>query len=169
MSRTATSPQSATHHSSLRPTTSTPTVRQQHHTSTTPSTRQQQQQQHHNSSNMPPLFSPRLPTPQQPAAQSAKSPSPNYFGLQSHDSGGFMSDAQPHARQNWVSPSSGHPFHRRSLAQRHTPRPEPRIRGLHEAFTRKGFPSGRLQRRCQQLQHECSTTSAYRRKSYAHT
>lgn len=55
---------------------------------------------------MPPFFSPRLPTPQQTAAQSAKSPSPNYFGLQSHDSGGFMSDAQPHAKQNWASPSS---------------------------------------------------------------
>jgi protein tyrosine phosphatase/rhodanese-related sulfurtransferase len=52
---------------------------------------------------MPPYFSPRLPTPQQTAAQS---PSPNYFGLQAHDSGGFMSDAAPHARQNWVSPSS---------------------------------------------------------------
>jgi protein tyrosine phosphatase/rhodanese-related sulfurtransferase len=55
---------------------------------------------------MPPFFSPRLPTPQHTAAQSAKSPSPNYFGLQTHDSGGFMSDAATHARQNWVSPSS---------------------------------------------------------------
>ena len=55
---------------------------------------------------MPPFFSPRLPTPQQSAAQTAKSPSPNYFGIQSHDAGGFMNDAIPHSKQNWISPSS---------------------------------------------------------------
>lgn len=57
--------------------------------------------------NMPPFFSsPRLPTPSAAQAQNNKSPSPNYFGLQSHDAGGYMNNGPQHSTQNWNPPSS---------------------------------------------------------------
>lgn len=56
---------------------------------------------------MPPFFtSPRLPTPSAAQARGAKSPSPNYFGLQSHDAGGYMNNGPQHSTQNWNPPSS---------------------------------------------------------------
>jgi protein tyrosine phosphatase len=94
MSQTATSPLYTAQHSSTRAAVTSPSTRSYHSSSA-------------QSSNMPPFFSsPRLPTPSAAQAQSAKSPSPNYFGLQSHDAGGYMNDGPQHSTQNWNPPSS---------------------------------------------------------------
>ncbi|KAF2725035.1 hypothetical protein K431DRAFT_216391 [Polychaeton citri CBS 116435] len=54
---------------------------------------------------MPPLFSPRLPAPQQ-QTPAPKTPSPNYFGFQSGDSSFLTEAGGNQTRQNWSPPSS---------------------------------------------------------------
>ena len=94
MSQTATSPLYTAQHSSTRSAVTSPSTRSYHNPSA-------------QSSTMPPFFSsPRLPTPGAAQAHGAKTPSPNYFGLQSHDAGGYMNDGPQHSAQNWTSPSS---------------------------------------------------------------
>lgn len=55
---------------------------------------------------MSPFFSPRLNTPHSYTAQGANTPSPNYFGFQTGDGGGYMNEASNHSKQNWSPPSS---------------------------------------------------------------
>lgn len=94
MSQTATSPLYTAQHSSTRPPATSPSKRSQHTSSA-------------QAPNMPPFFtSPRLPTPSATQAHGGKTPSPNYFGLQSHDAGGYMNDGPQHSTQNWNPPSS---------------------------------------------------------------
>ncbi|GAB7329893.1 hypothetical protein MBLNU13_g01603t2 [Cladosporium sp. NU13] len=94
MSQTATSPLYTAQHSSTRSAVTSPSTRSYHNPSA-------------QSSTMPPFFSsPRLPTPSAAQAHGAKTPSPNYFGLQSHDAGGYMNNGPQHSTQNWTSPSS---------------------------------------------------------------
>ena len=55
---------------------------------------------------MPPFLQPRITTPQNPPP-AVKAPSPNYFGFQADESGGFLNDYSPqHSKQNWSPPSS---------------------------------------------------------------
>jgi protein tyrosine phosphatase len=94
MSQTATSPLYTAQHSSARSAVTSPSTRSYHNPSA-------------QSSTMPPFFSsPRLSTPSAAQAHGAKTPSPNYFGLQSHDAGGYMNDGPQHSTQNWNPPSS---------------------------------------------------------------